>query len=76
MSAELQKKHIYTGKRLFTIPQTSTYLGMSTRAVRELVWDGALPYIQRVDGGKIYIDVRDLDAFIDREKRSVRFDIS
>jgi len=49
---------------------------MSIRAVRELVWDGALPFIQRVDGGKIYLDIHDLDAFIDREKRSVRSGVS
>ena len=53
-------------KRLYSIPEAATYLGRSTWSVRHLVWAGELPEV-RV-GGRVHLDVRDMDDFIERHK--------
>ena len=53
-------------KRLYTIPEAATYLGRSDWSVRRLVWKGLLPKVAA--GKRIHLDVRDMDAFIDRNK--------
>jgi hypothetical protein len=55
--------------RLLDIQDSGRYLGMSDKAVRELIAEGQLPYIQRVPGRSPYlIDVRDLNCWIERSK--------
>ena len=53
-------------KRLYSIPEAAIYLGRSKWSVRRLVWNGLLPKVEA--GGRIHIDVRDMEAFIDRNK--------
>ena len=53
-------------KRLYTFEEAATYLGRSVWSVRRLVWKGLLPKVEA--GGRNHIDVRDMDAFIDRNK--------
>jgi hypothetical protein len=62
----MNKKPI--GKRLFTLPESAHYLGRSVYGMRTLVWNGELPIIKNGEGGKIWIDIRDLDFWIDRNK--------
>ena len=60
------KKH--PAKRLYTLKQAAEYLGQTDWGMRELVWKGMIPSIQLVPRGKIFIDVRDMDEFIERNK--------
>ena len=53
-------------KRLYTIPEGAYYLGRTVYALRELLWAGRLPYVK--DGKRIYVDVADMDGYIDRSK--------
>ena len=53
--------------RLCTVKQASAYMGIPVWAVRSLIWKG-FPFIRL--GHTMYLDVRDLDAFIDREKQT------
>lgn len=53
-------------KRLYTIREASIYLGRPVSAVRGLLWKGSLPFIQT--GRVQYIDVRDIDSFIEQNK--------
>jgi hypothetical protein len=54
--------------RLLPLKAAAQYLGLTVWALRERVWQGALPVV-RFDGGrKMYLDVKDLDAFIERHK--------
>ena len=53
-------------RRLLSLPEASTYLGLSPWTVRELTWKGRLPVVRITR--KLLFDVRDLDALIDREK--------
>ena len=53
-------------KRLFDLKESAIYLGRPVFSVRTLIWNGALPVIR--DGRKYYLDVRDMDGYIDKHK--------
>jgi excisionase family DNA binding protein len=53
-------------KRLFTLKEAACYLGRPVFGVRSLIWAGKLPYVK--DGRKQYLDVQDLDRYIERSK--------
>ena len=53
-------------KRLYSIGEAATYLGRSTWSVRRLIWNGDLPQVRA--GGRVHIDVRDMDEFIEKFK--------
>jgi excisionase family DNA binding protein len=55
-------------RRLLTLPEAAQYLGCTLWSVRELIWKGRLPYTRF--GKRFQVDRRDLDALVDREKRS------
>jgi len=54
-------------KRLYSLKEAAVYLGRSDWSVREMLWSGKLPFIR--EGKKIYLDIHDLDAWIDRTKQ-------
>jgi hypothetical protein len=58
--------------RLLPLRQAAQYLGLTVWALRERIWAGALPVVQFPGGRKQYLDVRDLDEFIDQHKRVIR----
>jgi len=54
--------------RLLTLKDAAQWLGLTVWAMRERVWQGAIPYV-RFDGGrKLYIDTKDLERFIEQHK--------
>ncbi|TKB65674.1 MAG: helix-turn-helix domain-containing protein [Nitrospira sp.] len=53
-------------KRLYSITEAGHYLGRSSWSVRRLVWAGALPQVRA--GGRVHLDIRDLDEFIEQNK--------
>jgi hypothetical protein len=58
-------------KRLYDLQDSKVYLGRkSVYGVRRLIWEGLLPYVQHKPNGKIWIDVRDLDKFIETNKQN------
>lgn len=56
-------------KRLLTLKEAAEYLGRSLYSMRTLVWDGKVPVVQ--DGRKMWVDIMDLDNYIDHNKRIV-----
>ena len=57
------------GPRLLTLKAAADWLGLTVWAMRERIWQGQIPFI-RFDGGrKIYLDVKDLEKFIERHKQ-------
>jgi len=67
-------KHL--GKRLFTLKEAGIYLGRSEYAVRTLIWAGELPVIRNPggednNGKKQWIDIRDMDRFIEKSKEII-----
>ena len=55
-------------KRLYTVQEAAQYLGRSRYSMRTLIWNGKLPVIKNGEGGKMWLDVNDMDLWIDRNK--------
>ena len=55
-------------KRLYTLREAGDYLGRPVWGIRELIWSGKIPVIQ--DGRKMYLDIIDLDSYIERFKKT------
>ena len=53
-------------RRLYDINAVGAYLGIPTWTVREMIWRGDLPYVRI--GRRQYLDIRDVDQFIDQAK--------
>ncbi len=54
--------------RLLNIHQAGEYLSLSPWTIREMIWRGELPEVRM--GRRLLVDQRDLDALVDRNKRS------
>jgi excisionase family DNA binding protein len=59
-------------KRLYTIKEAAEYLGRGVWGVRDLIWKGILPVVKMEGGKKLYLDIRDIDLFIDKNKAIYR----
>ena len=55
-------------KRLYTLKEAAKYLGRSVWSMRELVWAGEISIVRENGKRKIFIDIKDLDAYIERNK--------
>jgi hypothetical protein len=60
---------IQSPTRLLTIRESARYLGRSEVSMRALVYKGVFPVIQEGERSKIWLDVNDLDEWIDNKKR-------
>lgn len=56
------------GKRLYTLKEAARYLGRSDWGMRDLIWAGKIPVVREEGGRKIFIDVHDLVAYVERNK--------
>jgi excisionase family DNA binding protein len=55
--------------RLLRTKQAAAYLGIGEKALRLLIVQGELPYVQmRAGNSPFLLDVRDLDRFIESRK--------
>jgi len=57
--------------RLLTLKQAAEWLGLSVWAMRERVWAGDLPVVRFSGGRKMFIDTKDLEAFIEENKSRI-----
>ncbi len=57
--------------RLLPLKDAATWLGLTVWAMRERIWAGDIPVVQFPGGRKQYIDVQDLEAFINTNKRTI-----
>ena len=66
--SELKQVAVRTSlvKRLYNLHEAAIYLGRSTWSVRRLIWAGELPTVRA--GGRVHLDLRDMDEFIDQHK--------
>jgi excisionase family DNA binding protein len=58
-------------RRLLRTVEAAEYLSCSPWKLRKLIQDGRLPVVQDVEGAPFLLDVRDLDGFIERNKRTM-----
>ena len=55
-------------KRLYNLKEAAVYLGRSEWSMRDLIWSQYIPVVQPPGGRKIFVDVEDLEAFVDKNK--------
>ncbi len=55
-------------KRLYTLKEAAEYLGRTIHAVRELIWAGKLEVVRDTPKGKQWVDIRDLENFVEKFK--------
>ena len=53
-------------RRLYDLESIRIYLGIPIHTVREIIWRGDLPYVKI--GRRQYVDLRDVDQFIEQSK--------
>ena len=61
-----------TRKRLYTLKEGAAYLGRSEWGMRELIWAGAIPVVKPQTARKIFLDINDLDRFVEANKSVYR----
>ena len=54
--------------RLLPLKKAAEYLGLTVWALRERVWAGDIPVVKFPGGRKQFIDIKDIEAFIERNK--------
>ncbi len=57
--------------RLLPLKQAAEYLGLTVWSIRERIWAGDIPVVQFPGGRKQFIDTKDIDKFIERNKRTI-----
>jgi excisionase family DNA binding protein len=67
-SPETQGGSSFVKKRLFTLREAAEFLGRSVWSMRELIWSGSIPVVKPEGARKIFLDIEDLDDFINRNK--------
>jgi hypothetical protein len=55
-------------KRLYDLHDSAEYLGRPVWGVRVLIWNKEIPYVKGKHSRKLYIDVFDLDDYIQKHK--------
>jgi excisionase family DNA binding protein len=64
------KKTEIPTRRYLRVKAAADYLGFSPWKVRELIASGKLPYMQDGDSGPFMLDIKDLDAFMEKHKNT------
>jgi hypothetical protein len=67
-SQKAQRTHNPLCKRLYTLKEGAEYLGRSDWGMRDLIWKRLIPVVKIYGGRKIYLDIKDLDVFIEKNK--------
>lgn len=57
--------------RLLPLKGAAKWLGLSIWALRERIWAGQIPVIRFPGGRKMFIDVKDLETFIEQNKSTI-----
>ncbi|MEN6374586.1 MAG: helix-turn-helix domain-containing protein [Smithella sp.] len=65
---ETQRIHNPLCKRLYTLKEAAGYLGRSVWGMRDLIWAQIIPVVKQPGSRKIYLDIIDLDKFIEKNK--------
>jgi len=56
------------GPRLLSLKAGAEYLGLTVWALRERIWAGQIPVVRFPGGRKMFLDIKDLDALVERNK--------
>ncbi|MEJ2727351.1 MAG: hypothetical protein P8185_02380 [Deltaproteobacteria bacterium] len=56
------------GPRLLPLKKAADYIGLTVWALRERIWAGDIPVVKFPGGRKQFIDIKDIETFIERNK--------
>lgn len=59
------------GPRLLTVKAAAAYLGLTVWGLRERIWSGDIPVVKFQGGRKQFIDILDIDKFIQEHKTTI-----
>ena len=71
-SQKAQERGNPARKRLYTLKEGAAYLGRSEWGMRELIWAGSIPIVKPREARKIFLDINDLDRFVEANKSVYR----
>jgi hypothetical protein len=57
--------------RLLTLKKAAEYLGLTVWGMRERIWAGDVPVIRFPGGRKMFVDIQDLETFIQQNKTRI-----
>ena len=57
--------------RLLPLKKAAEHLGLTTWGMRERIWAGDIPVVRFNGGRKMFIDIEDLEQFIQRNKMTI-----
>jgi excisionase family DNA binding protein len=66
-----QGKSAVQNRRLLRLKAAAEYLSLSPWKLRSLIQAGRLPVVQDSEGSPFLLDVRDLDGYVERNKRAM-----
>lgn len=67
------KGKVWSGvpRRLVRTGEAAEYLALSKSKIRQLAWEGQLPFIQEKEHALLLFDLRDLDQWIETNKEGL-----
>ena len=68
--AEIMPRYLPVEKRLYSVTEASQYLGLSRQTLMTLLKNGEFEII-KITPGKFLIDKKDLDSWIQKQKRAI-----
>ena len=68
---EAQRISYPMSPRLLPLKDAANWLGLTVWGMRERIWAGDIPVVRFPGGRKMFIDVRDLEGFIERNKTTI-----
>ena len=60
--------------RLLPLKRAAEYIGLTTWGMRERIWAGQIPVVRFPGGRKMYVDVKDIERFIETNKERIVWD--
>ena len=57
--------------RLLPLKKAAEFLGLTVWGMRERIWAGDIPVVRFTGGRKMFIDTKDIEAFIERNKMTI-----
>jgi hypothetical protein len=57
--------------RLLPLKRAAEYIGLTTWGMRERIWAGQIPVVRFPGGRKMYVDVKDIERFIETNKERI-----
>ena len=58
--------------RLLPLKEAAKYIGLTVWGIRERIWAGDIPVVRFPGGRKMFVDVRDLEKFIEANKTVIQ----